>query len=689
MSLLGPFTFRLESWYNPFAPLSQAIGVNLLDTALLRLLTGNHAARIRTTIKVTANPLADQTEREKRIMRIWDSIIQMVVRLLPWIFAAPGMVGLLLSGFVILPFTETASHAKELQLMTGVSGYLYCLSNFLFDLVVYLAAFVPLAVCFVYLYSLETQSYVAVAAVVLAHSMVGVLLPHLIATFTATQAGAFALVLLPCTIGGAIQALVKLLLGSQWKGAVNWIVLFLPPGSLAIAVLKVVKLDAENKECLRMMSVDNSSKPEGCLGEIWQTFGYGLERCCEEIKSQSKHISLLGPFSPSHGGILFDLLAMLVMGACLFALISWKDSGRFLPSLPHVAKDDADGVIDSDVQAEKRLVDDLCSAKKFHEHSLVAHNVHKWYKSLHAVRGLNFAVAPSECFGLLGVNGAGKTTTFQVLTALLPMSQGDGYMEDWQSHIGYCLQYGGLLDKLNSYQLLYLFARLRGVPENKVKQLVDSMISVCDLQNHAHKKYGSYSGGNKRKLCMAVAYIGLPRVVFLDEPTAGVDVVARSKIFSALKAIRTASGNSLVLTSHSMDECELVCDRIGIMVAGQFKCLGTLQHLKGKFGRGYTLNVHLKSVSTLNVADFRAEVEKTFPGIELKSHREAVFDFHMEEKLPWSVLFAKIEELELMFSFEHVLVSECTLEQIFIGFAREQDKRELERDNAIGARPTR
>ncbi|CAN7992300.1 unnamed protein product, partial [Ixodes pacificus] len=664
---------KLESWYNPFAPLSQAIGVNLLDTVLLRLLTGNHAARIRTTIKVTANALEDPTTL--------GSIFHMVVGLLPWVFAAPGVVGLLLSGFVTLPFTETASRAKELQLMTGVSGYLYCLSNFLFDLIVYLAAFVPLAVCFVFLYSLETQSYVAVAAVVLTHSMVGVLLPHLIATYTATQAGAFALVLLPCTIGGTF-ALIKLLLGSQWKGAVNWIVLFLPPGSLAIAVLKVVKLDAENKECLSMMSVDNSSTPEGCQDGILQMFGYGLERCCEEIQTQSKHVNLLGPFSPSHGGILFDLLAMLVMGACLFALISWKDSGRFAPSVSLVAKDDVDGMLDSDVQAEKRLVDDLCSAKKFHEHSLVAHNVHKWYKSLHAVRGLNFAVAPSECFGLLGVNGAGKTTTFQVLTALLPMSQGDGYMEDvrlssnprkWQSHIGYCLQYGGLLDKLNSYQLLYLFARLRGVPENKVKQLVDSMISVCDLQNHAHKKCGSYSGGNKRKLCMAVAYIGLPRVVFLDEPTAGVDVVARSKIFSALKAIRTASGNSLVLTSHSMDECELVCDRICIMVAGQFKCLGTLQHLKGKFGKGYTLNIHLKNVSTVNVADFRAKVEKTFPGIELKNHREDVFDFHMEEKLPWSVLFTKVEELELMFSFNHVLVSECTLEQIFIGFAREQD----------------
>ncbi|XP_040064083.1 ATP-binding cassette sub-family A member 17-like [Ixodes scapularis] len=150
---------RLESWYNPFAPLSHAIGVNLLDTALLRLLTGKHAARIRTTIKVTANPLAGQTEQQKRQMGTVNSMVQMFFGLLSWTFVAPAVVGLLLSDFVIFPFTETASHAKELQLMTGVSGYLYCLSNFFFDLVVYLVAFVPLAVCFVFLYSLETQSY--------------------------------------------------------------------------------------------------------------------------------------------------------------------------------------------------------------------------------------------------------------------------------------------------------------------------------------------------------------------------------------------------------------------------------------------------------------------------------------------------------------------------------------------------
>ncbi|CAN7993964.1 unnamed protein product, partial [Ixodes hexagonus] len=562
---------KLESWYNPFAGLSQAIGVNLLDTALLRLLTGNRAARIKTTLHVSA-----QTNEVKDFIF---GLLEILVGIMPWIFIAPAVVGLLICGFVVFPFTETASRAKELQLMTGVAGHTYCLSNYLFDLAVYLAALVPLSACFVSLYSLDTEYYVALAVIAVVHSMVGVLLPHLISTGSTTQAGAFAIVLVSFAIGGPVQAIVKLLMGGAFYGVLNWIVLFLPPGSLALAALKVVKLYAENKECLKLSqptSRNSSVLAASCSAGVLQNLGYGFQHCCEaEDALRTGQLSLMGPFAFSHGGVAFDLVAMTLMGVCLFAVISSRDSGWFRPSLSFGATDEAEGPLDSEVQAEKDLVNKLCSTGRFEGHTLVAHDVQKWYKNLHAVKGLNFAVAPKECFGLLGVNGAGKTSTFQVLTALMPMTRGDAYMEDmtlsknprkasrlregralafpegwWQSHIGYCLQYGGLLDDLNAYQILYLFGRLRGVPGNKLKQLVDSMIRVCDLQDHAYKNYGSYSGGNKRKLCVAVAYIGLPRVVFLDEPSAGVDVVARNNIFSALRAIRSVSGNSLVLTSH-------------------------------------------------------------------------------------------------------------------------------------------
>lgn len=121
---------------------------------------------------------------------------------------------------------------------------------------------------------------------------------------------------------------------------------------------------------------------------------------------------------------------MLLEGALFFALLVWRDTANFLPTLIFRTTDDVEDVLDSEVQAEKDLVRDLCSEGSFSEHALVAHNVHKFYGHLHAVRGLNFAVVRGECFGLLGVNGAGKTTTFQVLTALEQMTDGDAYMQD-------------------------------------------------------------------------------------------------------------------------------------------------------------------------------------------------------------------------------------------------------------------
>ncbi|CAN7938546.1 unnamed protein product, partial [Ixodes hexagonus] len=122
-----------------------------------------------------------------------------------------------------------------------------------------------------------------------------------------------------------------------------------------------------------------------------------------------------------------------------------------------------------------------------------------------------------------------------------------------------------------------------------------------------------------------------------------------------------------------MDECELACDRIGIMVDGQFKCLGSLQHLKAKFGTGYTLSLRLEGGSAVDLNAFLEAVQQLFPGIELRDRHEDAFEFHMGEKLLWSVLFTRVEELEKTFKLAHALASDCTLEKIFIQFARHQE----------------
>ncbi|KAL3248952.1 hypothetical protein MRX96_056239 [Rhipicephalus microplus] len=120
----------------------------------------------------------------------------------------------------------------------------------------------------------------------------------------------------------------------------------------------------------------------------------------------------------------------------------------------------------------------------------------------------------------------------------------------WQSAIGYCSQTDGLLDSLTAREYLRLIARLRGVPEGDIPSLVDYLLYTFRLSGHARRKCGTYSGGNRRKLSVAAALIGQPRVVFLDEPSAGVDVLARRDILAALRAISGTCGTAVVMTSH-------------------------------------------------------------------------------------------------------------------------------------------
>ncbi|KAH7946435.1 hypothetical protein HPB49_024941 [Dermacentor silvarum] len=214
---------------------------------------------------------------------------------------------------------------------------------------------------------------------------------------------------------------------------------------------------------------------------------------------------------------------------------------------------------DEDVAAEWTAVETMCETGNFGESTLVARRMHKSFGALQAVKELSFALRPAECFGLLGVNGAGKSTTFRMLTGLTQMTYGEAFMRDavlsqdprkWQSRIGYCPQVNALIGKLTAYESLYLFGRLRGVPEESLPDAIERIIDIADLREHAAKKCDYYSGGNLRKLSIAVALVGLPEVVFLDEPYAGVDVLARARIDKKLNRIKERTGCSIVLTSH-------------------------------------------------------------------------------------------------------------------------------------------
>jgi len=173
-----------------------------------------------------------------------------------------------------------------------------------------------------------------------------------------------------------------------------------------------------------------------------------------------------------------------------------------------------------------------------------------------------------------------------------------------------------------------------------------------------------------------MSLVGEPPIVFLDEPSTGVDPVARRNLWNIIKGIQ-ANGQAVVLTSHSMEECEALCDRLGIMVNGQFQCFGTVPHLKNKFAQGFTLLVKLKDgledieKSEENVLE---QVVKSFPKTSVKDRHRGYLQFSIEDPtIPLHVLFRTMEGIKGDgFAIEEYSINETTLEQVFLSFAKKQ-----------------
>ncbi|CAG0901947.1 unnamed protein product, partial [Darwinula stevensoni] len=318
--------------------------------------------------------------------------------------------------------------------------------------------------------------------------------------------------------------------------------------------------------------------------------------------------------------------------------------------------------------------------------ALLAVGLSKSFKVFVAVDRLNIGVHRGECFGLLGVNGAGKTTTFKMLTGAEVITSGGscifGYnlgvnRRKYLSQVGYCPQVDPLVNVMTAKETLLMYARLRGIPESVAEQHVDSLIDQLGLTEYKDKHCETYSGGNKRKLSTAIAMGGggEPPLLLLHEPTLGVDPVSRRKIWNALLDC-TNNGQSILLTSHSMEECEYLCHRVGIMVNGRFRCLGSPQYLKDKYCQGYTIKVKTRmSASAEKLEELKAFLVQTFGGSFLRDEYIGRLNFLVERRdVNWAQLFSTVREIKTRFEdvVEDSLVGETSLEDVFLSFTNEQ-----------------
>lgn len=304
-----------------------------------------------------------------------------------------------------------------------------------------------------------------------------------------------------------------------------------------------------------------------------------------------------------------------------------------------------------------------------------------------AVKSLSLAVDAGEVFGLLGHNGAGKTTTMKIITAEEAPTRGrvqiggesiTSNMNSAFQLLGYCPQHDALWKNITVKEHLECYAAIRGVPYGDISRLVNLYLSGLQIHEHADKQTHQCSGGTRRKLSFAMAMVGNPKVVLLDEPSTGMDPRSKRFLWDTILASFQGSRGA-ILTTHSMEEADALCSRVGIMVKGELRCLGSTQHLKNLYGAGYTLEMKLRggdSTPTSTTGSRQNDIPDFVSGL----FPDAVLQESFADRLVFSVpqqsvpslanCFMQLEKAKIELDIEEYSFSQTTLEQVFLKFAQ-------------------
>ncbi|CAI9266698.1 unnamed protein product [Lactuca saligna] len=295
-----------------------------------------------------------------------------------------------------------------------------------------------------------------------------------------------------------------------------------------------------------------------------------------------------------------------------------------------------------------------------------------------AVRGLTLALSQGECFGMLGPNGAGKTSFINMMIGLVKPSSGTAYvhgldirtdMDGIYANMGVCPQHDLLWETLTGREHLLFYGRLKNLKGTALTQAVEESLRSVNLFNGgvADKQSGKYSGGMKRRLSVAISLIGDPKVVYMDEPSTGLDPASRNNLWNVVK--RAKQNRAIILTTHSMEEAEHLCDRLGIFVDGSLQCVGNPKELKGRYGGSYVFTMTTSS-------NHEADVENLVKGLSPNAKKIYEISGTQKFELPKEAIkiadvFRAVENAKRRFVVQAWGLADTTLEDVFIKVARE------------------
>ncbi|KAF3821200.1 hypothetical protein GH733_011353 [Mirounga leonina] len=524
------------------------------------------------------------------------------------------------ASFVVFLIQERVSKAKHLQFISGVKPVIYWLSNFVWDMCNYV---VPATLVIIIFICFQQKSYVSSTNL----PVLALLLLLYGWSITPLMYPASFVFKIPSTAYVVLTS-VNLFIGIN--------------GSVATFVLELFTNNKLNNINDILKSVFLIF-PHFCLGRGLidmvknQAMADALERFGENRFVSPLSWDLVGR----------NLFAMAVEGVVFFLITVLIQYRFFIRPRPVDAKLPPLNDEDEDVKRERQRILDGGGQNDI----LEIKELTKIYrrKRKPAVDRICVGIPPGECFGLLGVNGAGKSSTFKMLTGDTTVTRGDAFLnknsilsdiDEVHQNMGYCPQFDAITELLTGREHVEFFALLRGVPEKEVGKVGEWAIRKLGLVKYGEKYAGNYSGGNKRKLSTAMALIGGPPVVFLDEPTTGMDPKARRFLWNCALSI-VKEGRSVVLTSH-------------------------------RFGDGYTIVVRIAG-SNPDLKPVQEFFGLAFPGSVLKEKHRNMLQYQLPSSLSsLARIFSILSQSKKRLHIEDYSVSQTTLDQVFVNFAKDQ-----------------
>ncbi|XP_062844042.1 retinal-specific phospholipid-transporting ATPase ABCA4 isoform X2 [Trichomycterus rosablanca] len=662
---LGAFLRDMESeynvkvWFNNKGWHAMVAFMNVANNAILRANLPHQSNPSDYGITVINHPL-NLTKEQLSDVTVLTTSVDAVVAICV-IFA----MSFIPASFVLYLIQERVSKAKLLQFVSGVSPLVYWISNFFWDMMNYSISTAMVVGIFM---AFDKKCYTSPTN-----------LPALIALLS-LYGWSVTPMMYPMSYVFSVPSTAYV--------SLSCINLFI--GINSSAVTFILELFENNRSLL--MFNEGLKKvllifPHFCLGRglidlaMNQAVSDVYARFGEEYVMEPFRWDFVGKYMVfmAAEGFIYFLFNLLIQYR--FFLHHWLCENTQVP-----VQDEDDDV----AQERQRIYNQTTNTDLVHIRDLTKRYVGRRRP---AVDRICVGVPPGECFGLLGVNGAGKTTTFKMLTGDTDLTSGEALVSgysvltnilDVHQNMGYCPQFDAIDDLLTGQEHLYLYARLRGVPESQISRVAQWCVEKIGLVEYASRCAGTYSGGNKRKLSTAIAMIGCPPVLLLDEPTTGMDPHARRLLWNVIMSV-IRDGRAVVLTSHSMEECEALCTRLAIMVNGTFKCLGTIQHLKYKFGDGYVVTMKIRADKPGSSPDLRPVevfIEKNFPScIQCEKHHSSLQYQISSSSLArvFQLLTANKDKLNI----QDYSVSQTTLDQVFVNFAKQQSGEDDDDDDVV------